>query len=179
VYTEALYSAAVKSESKDNVAADLCILTGLMGNKVISDYMCDPFTPAEKKIEMLNEVAKKAGMVETSVNFVGALAENHRMTLIGDITEMFTRLVSAERGEVPVTVTTAAPLEESQRSDIKAALAKFLAKGETALLEEKVDESLLGGMVLGIGDKFTDMKYIDMSTSSKVKMYLDLIKQPV
>jgi len=37
----------------------------------------------------------------------------------------------------------------------------------------------MGGMIVDIGDQYTDMKHIDMSTASKIKVYLDLIKQPV
>ena len=36
----------------------------------------------------------------------------------------------------------------------------------------------MGGMVVNIGDKSRDMKYIDMSTATKVETYLNLIKQP-
>lgn len=42
----------------------------------------------------------------------------------------------------------------------------------------QVDASIMGGMVVNIGDKYTNMKYIDMSTATKVKTYLNLIKQP-
>lgn len=37
----------------------------------------------------------------------------------------------------------------------------------------------MGGMIVDIGDKYTDMKYIDMSTASKIKIYQDLLQQPV
>ena len=37
----------------------------------------------------------------------------------------------------------------------------------------------MGGMIVSIGDKYTDMKYIDMSTSRKIRMYQDLLRQPV
>merc|ERR1712002_335882 len=161
-YCEALYSAASKNENKALVANDLKVFGNLLKNRTVSDYMTDPFINSADKLGVLNEAAG-SDMIDTSVNFFALLAENNRLDMLGEINEMFDRLLSAERGEVPVSITTAQPLTEGQR----------------AVLEEKIDASILGGMVVGIGDKFTDMKYIDMSTSSKLKMYLDLIKQPL
>merc|ERR1712002_329347 len=177
-YCEALYSAASKNENKECVANDLKVFGNLLKNRTVSDYMTDPFINSADKLGVLNEAAG-SDMIDTSVNFFALLAENNRLDMLGEVNEMFDRLLSAERGEVPVSITTAQPLTEAQRSDVVEAVTKFLKEGQQAVLEEKIDADILGGMVVGIGDKFTDMKYIDMSTSSKLKMYIDLIKQPL
>nr|CAB3224526.1 ATP synthase subunit O, mitochondrial [Phallusia mammillata] len=178
-YAHALYSASVKSKTKDKVATDLVMLRQLLTKQKVSDYMNDPFIPTTKKLDILKEVASKGGMTDTIVNFFGVLAENHRLNLMGDITKIFDRLMCAERGEVPATVTTAQALDAKQRKEIQAALAKFVKANEKVVMTEKVDSSIMGGMIVDIGDEYTNMKYIDMSTSSKIKVYLDLIKQPV
>lgn len=49
-------------------------------------------------------------------------------------------------------------------------LQKFIKPNETILLTSKVDPSIIGGMVISIADK-----YVDMSISTKVKKYTDLI----
>ena len=46
--------------------------------------------------------------------------------------------------------------------------------GEVVKMEKRVDEALLGGMTVIIGDKF-----IDMSLAKKIKKYTDLISQPI
>lgn len=51
---------------------------------------------------------------------------------------------------------------------------KFLKANETLQLTAKVDPSLMGGMVVSIGDK-----YVDMSVASKVKKYTELISTAV
>nr|XP_002127217.1 ATP synthase subunit O, mitochondrial [Ciona intestinalis] len=178
-YAQALYSASVKSKTKENVAKDLVTIGGMFQSQKVADFMNDPFIKSDIKLGLLKEVATKAGMSNTSVNFFGVLAENNRLDLISDVTDIFARLMSAEKGEIPATVTTAQALDAKQKKEVETALAKFVNKNEKIILTEKVDPSLLGGMVVNIGDKFTDMKYIDMSTSSKIKTYLELIKQPV
>lgn len=49
-----------------------------------------------------------------------------------------------------------------------------MKSNETIQLTAKVDPSIIGGMVVSIGDK-----YVDMSVASKVKKYTDLISLPV
>merc|ERR550534_3615432 len=176
-YAGALYSAAVKADAKENVANDLKLLGDLLASSsTIADYMTDPFIDSNAKLESLSEAA--AGMAQTSLNLFGVLAENYRLGLIGEVSEIFGRLMSAERGEIPASVTTAVELDEAQREQITAALSKFVKPEESIVLTEKVDSSILGGMLVHIGDKYTNMKFIDMSTATKVKTYMDLIKQP-
>lgn len=177
-YTEALYSAASKTGTIELVSNDLQVFSGLLQNRTVSDYMTDPFIASETKLDMLKGSVGE-DMIDTSVNFFALLAENNRLDMLGEVGEMFTRLLSAAKGEVPIQITTAEELSESQREDVTAAVSKFLKEGQVAVLNEKIDPSILGGMIVGIGDKFTDMKFIDMSTSSKLRMYLDLIKQPL
>ncbi|GLD62108.1 ATP synthase subunit O, mitochondrial [Lates japonicus] len=81
-------------------------------------------------------------------------------------------MMSAHRGEVICSVTTAQPLDEANLTELKVALKGFLQKGETIKLETKSDPSILGGMIVSIGDK-----YVDMSTKTKVQKLTKLIKE--
>merc|ERR1712201_23283 len=138
-YAGALYSAAVKADAKENVANDLKLLGDLLASSsTIDDYMTDPFIDSNAKLESLSEVAAAAGMAQTSLNLFGVLAENYRLGLIGEVSEIFGRLMSAERGEIPASVTTAVELDEAQREQIVAALSKFVKPEESIVLTEKV-----------------------------------------
>ena len=57
------------------------------------------------------------------------------------------------------------------KKEVDGALAGFLQKGQKILVNYKVDPALIGGMVVSIGDKF-----VDMSMSSKLKKYSELIQ---
>ena len=65
------------------------------------------------------------------------------------------------------------PLNEAQLKDVTAALQKFAGK-KTVLLTSKVDPSILGGLIVSIGDK-----YVDMSIASKVKKYTEILNSVV
>jgi F-type H+-transporting ATPase subunit O len=68
-------------------------------------------------------------------------------------------------------VLTRAALEEEVEKDVEGAVKGFLKGKEKALITWSVDPNLIGGMVITVGDKFCDM-----SMSSKLKKYSELIK---
>lgn len=66
------------------------------------------------------------------------------------------------------------PLDEASLTELKTALSGFLAKGEVLKLETKTDPSILGGMIVSIGDK-----YADMSTKSKIQKLTKIMRDTV
>nr|XP_005286851.1 ATP synthase subunit O, mitochondrial-like [Chrysemys picta bellii] len=99
-----------------------------------------------------------------TINFMKLLAENGRLQQTPDVISAFGKIMSAYRGEVLCSITTANSLDQASLTELKTALSGFLAKGEVLKLETKTDLSILGGMIVGIGDK-----YADMSTKSKIQ----------
>ena len=97
--------------------------------------------------------------------------------------------MAAHRGEVVCSVTTAKALDAAMQKEIEGAVKGFLKGNEKALINYSVDPSIIGGMVrisnlfiisvvnsllfqvISVGDKFCDM-----SMSSKLKKYSELIK---
>lgn len=55
--------------------------------------------------------------------------------------------------------------------EVEAAIGGFLKSGEKSLISYKVDPSIIGGLVVSVGDR-----YVDMSMASKLKKYEDIIK---
>merc|ERR1711972_1089814 len=99
------------------------------------------------------------------VNLFDVLAENHRLGLVGEISDVYARIIQAEAGFTPVKVTSAA--------------AGAIVGGGNVQIETAVNEDLVGGLVVSIGDKYTEMNHIDLSTSSKLKKYQALLKQGI
>ena len=177
-YAQAVYSAALKKDQKTQVAADLSALQGALKNNKVSDYLVDPFIPSAQKLNLLNEVAKKKKMSPISLNFFAVLAENNRMELVGEISDIFGRIMQAEQGFTPVKVTSAVKLNAAQEKEVAAAVKAIVGTGNVEVSTE-VNEELLGGLIVSIGDKYTTMQHIDLSTSSKIQKYSALLKQGV
>ena len=91
---------------------------------------------------------------EEGRNFVRTLTDNRRLSLLPEISTHFDELKGEAEGIVDVTVTSAAPLDDSQRGKLAAALERRL--GRTVHLQCATDPALIGGAVLRAGDMVID-----------------------
>lgn len=64
------------------------------------------------------------------------------------------RLMDVRQGKVDVDVTVARPLSDQQLEDVRHRISTALQK--QALIHQKVDESILGGIIVRFGDKLID-----------------------
>merc|ERR1711893_110404 len=174
-YAHALYSAASKQKALDVVEKDLKGFQALLAKDTkFAEFVANPSVQRAQKKQVLETVLAKQKFSPLTVNLVAAIAENGRVRKLDAILDAFGRIMSAHRGEVICSVTTAKPLDKASLKDLEGALGGFLKKGEKLFLETKVDPSIIGGMVVTIGDKF-----VDMSMASKIKTYTNLIKESV
>jgi F-type H+-transporting ATPase subunit delta len=87
-------------------------------------------------------------------NFVRTLAENHRLAYLPEISTLFDELKDEAEKIVDVTVTSAAPLDDTQRKTLTTALERKLKRG--IRMQCHTDPSLIGGAVLQAGDLVID-----------------------
>ncbi|NXV76158.1 ATPO synthase, partial [Atlantisia rogersi] len=173
-YATALYSAATKQNKLDQVEKELSRVWTLLKDPKLSSIVMNPHTKSTVKQKAVNDVLAKEKMSPVTVNLMNLLAENGRLPYIPGIVSSFGKIMSAYRGEVVCTVTTAQPLEDAHLTELKSALSGFLAKGEVLKLATKTDPSILGGMIVNIGEK-----YVDMSTRSKIQKLTKIMRETV
>ncbi|XP_073702231.1 ATP synthase subunit O, mitochondrial [Garra rufa] len=171
-YATALFSAASKQKSLDKVEQELGRVTSLIKDPKLSSVVMNPHVKRSIKQKTFIDAMTKAKLSPITINLINVLAENGRLTLTPDVISAFSKMMSAHRGEVTCSVTTAQPLDEANLAELKVALNGFLSKGETIKLETKSDPSILGGMIVSIGDK-----YVDMSTKTKIQKLTKLIRE--
>ncbi|XP_067455135.1 ATP synthase subunit O, mitochondrial [Thunnus thynnus] len=171
-YATALFSAASKQNKLDQVEQELGKVSTLIKDPKISTIVMNPHVKRSLKQKTFHDALAKAKVSPITVNLINVLADNGRLTLTGDVITAFGKMMSAHRGEVICSVTTAQPLDEANLAELKVALKGFLQKGETIKLETKSDSSILGGMIVSIGDK-----YVDMSTKTKIQKLTKLIRE--
>ncbi len=96
----------------------------------------------------LNDLPPLAG------NLAHLLVNKGRTALAGGVAEHFTSLVEGHEGIARARVTTAVPLSDSDRNALGARLRQ--ATGRRVQLEAAVDPSIVGGVVVQIGDRLFD-----------------------
>ncbi|XP_020502151.1 ATP synthase subunit O, mitochondrial [Labrus bergylta] len=171
-YATALFSAASKQKKLDQVEQELGNVSALIKDPKLSSIVMNPHVKRSLKLKVFGDALTKAKVSPIIINFINVLAENGRLPLTGSVISAFGKMMGAHRGEVICSVTTAQPLDAASLSELKLALNGFLQKGESIKLETKSDPSILGGMIVSIGDK-----YVDMSTKTKIHKLTKLIKE--
>lgn len=178
-YAQAVYSAAVTKQQKPAVAKDLTNLAAALENEKVNDFMKDPFIESARKLNVLSDVAKSQKMSPLTLNLFSVLAENNRLGLVGEISNIYKRIIQAEAGFTPVVVKSAVKMSAAQEKEVAAAIKAIVGEGANVDLQVEVDADIVGGLVVSIGDKFTTMQHIDLSTSSKIQKFSALLKQGV
>ncbi|XP_037316082.1 ATP synthase subunit O, mitochondrial [Pungitius pungitius] len=170
-YATALFSAASKQNQLDQVEKEMVKVSALIKDPKVSHIVMNPHVKRSIKQKTFHDALAKAKVSNVTVNLINVLADNGRLPITADVITAFGKMMSAHRGEVICTVTTAQPLAEADLADLKVALKGFLKKTETIKLETKFDPAILGGMIVSIGDK-----YVDMSTKTKIQKLTKLMK---
>ncbi|WP_429588954.1 F0F1 ATP synthase subunit delta [Sphingomonas zeicaulis] len=98
--------------------------------------------------------AREMGIDALTVNFLGVLASNRRLSALGDISRAFGQLAAAYRGEASAQVTSAHPLTDDQVDALKAQLKARV--GRDVSVDLTVDPAILGGLIVRIGSQMID-----------------------
>lgn len=111
-------------------------------------------------------------MPESASNFLALVAENGRLKMLRKMINMYSAVMVAHRNEALCEVITAKPLDEGTRKALMDALKKFVKEGKNITLTEKIDSTLIGGMIVGVEDK-----HMDMSIARKIQKYTELLQR--
>ena len=115
-------------------------------------FFFSPYFSSAEKSEGISKVL--SGAEPELINFLELLVEKHRMPVVFRIRRRFDALCAEENKELAVTVTSAVELDEGTVDEIGDAIAK--QTGRKVELESKVDDSILGGLVLRVGNMVLD-----------------------
>ncbi|TXG55779.1 hypothetical protein EZV62_017092 [Acer yangbiense] len=174
-YASALYIAAVKANALEKIESELLDLVQASKKaSMFSQFTKDLSVPTETRVKAITEICAQAKFSDLTRNFLVILAENGRLRHIDLITKRFLELTMAHKGEVKAIVTTVMPLPPQEEKDLKETLQEILGKGKKVKLEQKIDPSILGGLVVEFGQKV-----FDMSIQTRAKQMERFLREPV
>ncbi|MGL4362119.1 MAG: ATP synthase F1 subunit delta [Cellulosilyticaceae bacterium] len=153
-YATALYEIAKEKGAIESFQHQAEMLVKLIGEQ--DEYLMllsHPGVLVEEKMRLIDEAFSK----QVEDEFVGLLAlivKKGRQDYILDILNAFIDLAKTEAGLVQATVTSAIALQEKQLAQIKANIEQNT--GKQVELEVVVDKTLIGGLIVRVGDKVVD-----------------------
>lgn len=175
-YAAALYNAARKMDSLDAVISDVDRMLDMQKKTpALAEFLRNPSLSRSAKSETLNDVIKGSDFNPTFSQFVMVMAENGRTGVMPKALQSFQDIISSMKGEVVCKVTTTEPLNEWELALLrKRVKQRFFADKPDAeiTMETAIDEELLGGLTIQVGDRF-----MDLSTRTELRKLQEAISQ--
>ena len=161
-YASALYDLASEKKLVDVVLDDLLFIQSMIkNNKDLKLVIKSPLIKSNDKLEILQNILKSKNPNELSSTFLKVLSKNKRFQKTLDIISQFKDINAQKRGDVLADITSAEKLSNEQQDNIKEQLRTIL--GDKLSLSYKVDEQIIGGLIIKVGSKM-----IDTSLSNKI-----------
>ena len=149
-YAKALLSLATDQKIADVVDNDMRLIAHTFAeSKELSNMLHNAVIKSEIKKETLLAVFPKLSAISSGLFDV--LIFNKRMTILNDIAKQYSILFDDFNGKEIAKVTTAVPMTKELETKVLAKVKALTNKEVT--LENIVDESILGGFILRVGDK--------------------------
>jgi len=152
------YARAAFEHARDNNAladwsAQLAIVAAVTRDSGMEAVLNNPSLTAKQQAETLADVCGDS-LLSPARNFVAILADNKRLALLTEISELFDLYKADQEKSVDVEVITAYELPDATIGSLKQALGNRLQRDIN--IATTTDESLLGGLLIRAGDTVID-----------------------
>jgi len=159
-YAKAVLDLAVEDKATDAVEKDMRSIVETVSNSSdLREMLASPIVKGSNKKQALTSIF--AGGHSISEGLIGMLVDNKRVSMLNEVAEKYIILNEQLKGEGVAFVTTAIALT----ADLEKKILKQVESmtGNKVTLENKIDESIVGGFILRVGD----LQY-DASISNKL-----------
>lgn len=153
-YARALFEVAKERGQIDQIEAELNDIVAVVSqNADLEKILMHPHISGQAKKELVKELFYAHVSKETQ-NLLEVLLENGRESDLAAISAAYVKLANEERGIADAVVTTAKSLSEEEQAQLAEKFGKLINK--KLRIQTVVDPSILGGVVVKIGDRLYD-----------------------
>jgi len=163
-YAKSLISLAIENKKLDKVKADIDMLNSLcLEVKPFHNFIKNPIINSYKKLGIFKKLFENR-IDDLSYKFIEIITKKGREDILPEIGEEFIKEYREYKNIEIVAITTPIELDEELKNEFISLTKKLISKDKTVEIHEEVNEDLLGGFILRVGDK-----QIDDSVSSKLR----------
>ncbi len=152
-YAKAAFEVALAEKELGAWSEALKLLARVSANEVVRKYLLSPSLTATQLADTLIQFCSEE-LPPKTLNLVRLLAENKRLPLLADISELFDALKANQEMTLDVELSTAFELNKDVVKKITQALQSRLNR--EIKLQTRVDRHLIGGAVIRAGDTVID-----------------------
>ncbi len=153
-YARALIELANDKGAAVSIQQDLAGLAQVLkDNATFRLYLADPGINAVERHEALDRIFR-GRITPLVLNFLGVVNNHNRLRILDQIIDAYNDLLDEQLGKIEVDVYVAKRLPPEQLEAVRGRVSAALKKD--AVVHQYVDESIIGGLTLRIGDKLID-----------------------
>ena len=150
-YAEAAFQIASRDDSIETWRGELEGAAATVDDQLMA-VLANPALPLEQRLDAAGGVFAKLSQPVRNIIFL--LVRRGRIEQLPRVVEEFVRLDERRQGITHATATSAAPLTDLEVKALTARLEQMT--GGRVALDTAVDESLLGGLIVRVGDRLID-----------------------
>lgn len=153
VYSRSLFEVARDEGSLEAVRGQLIQVADALGSdKELAFFFFSPYFSSREKKDALNKAL--VGPDRHFLNFLSILLDKHRLPVIFRIRSHFEKLWKEHNRELDVEVISAVKLDSKTLERIRTSVEQKTERKVN--LNQRVDEGIVGGLVLRVGNKILD-----------------------
>jgi F-type H+-transporting ATPase subunit delta len=153
-YASALFAAASRAGPVDQVESDLGLVNyAIEQSPDLWEALVSPIIPPPKKREILADIFE-GKVSEITLSYLGLCVDKRREEVIRETEAEFVTLANEARGIILAEATSATELSDDQEARLISKLSE--TTGKRVELSRKVDPSLIGGLLVRMGDTVID-----------------------
>jgi F-type H+-transporting ATPase subunit delta len=154
-YAKALFAAARETGAAAAVGAELHAFADVIAeHPEVRDVLSRPWIKAADRRGMAVPLAERSGAGKLVRDFAGLVAERGRIDHLPEIVAAYRALVDEDLGQARAAVRSAVAMAPEDKQRLGARLEEIL--GKRILVEERADQTLLGGFVAQVGSLILD-----------------------
>ena len=152
-YAEAAFQLASRDGALDAYGDGLDLAAQLLGGPDVLGVLRNPARPLLERLDLVRTLL--GGRVPETVHKLSSmLVERGKIERITAVAAEYRRLLNAERGVIEAVATAATALNADETGALQRKVAEMT--GKTVDLRVEVDESLIGGLTVRVGDTLYD-----------------------
>ena len=170
-YAQAVFDIVKDEGGLDDLASQTDDLSAAMADSPeLRALITSPIYTRADQSRAIAAIGEKMGLSATLSNTLQLMAKNRRLFVLPQLVTRLRDLIADHRGEVTADVTSAVALNDDQQNRLRDTLAQ--KTGKSVKLNTRVDETLIGGMIVKLGSQM-----IDSSVRSKLASLQNAMKE--
>ncbi len=170
-YAQAVFDIAREEKGIDALAEGVDALAQALDvSPELRGVIASPILGRSEQTRAVSALADKLGLPAALANALALMGQNRRLFTLPQLIARLRALIAEARGEVTAEVVSAQPLSEQQTERLRATLAE--KSGKIVKLNTRVDEALIGGMIVKLGSSM-----IDSSIKSRLSALQNAMKE--